>query len=112
MKDKIVLVPFPFDDFNSTKVRPAISLTNPYGKHRHVILAFITSRVDHANEPFDIKLLTTNKDFSQTGLKTNSAIRLHRMVTVPKRLIKRELGSVSLEYKIQINDRLRALFEI
>ncbi len=45
MKHKIVLVPFPFDDFTGTKVRPAICLSIPLshhfvqahcGGHRHV----------------------------------------------------------------------------
>ncbi len=44
IKGKVVLVPFPFDDFSSTKVRPAICLTNPIGPHRHVVLAFISSQ--------------------------------------------------------------------
>lgn len=30
-KGKVVLVPFPFDDLSSTKVRPAVCLTNPIG---------------------------------------------------------------------------------
>ena len=44
-KHSIVLVPFPFDDLSSNKGRPAVCLTDPVGPHRHVILAFITSRV-------------------------------------------------------------------
>lgn len=44
-KDKVVLVPFPFDDLSAAKVRPAVCLTDPVGPHRHVILAFITSRI-------------------------------------------------------------------
>ena len=41
-KHKVVLVPFPFDDLSSNKVRPAVCLTDPIGPHRHVILAFIS----------------------------------------------------------------------
>jgi len=44
-KGKVVLVPFPFDDLSDAKVRPAVCLTDPVGSHRHVILAFITSRI-------------------------------------------------------------------
>ena len=43
-KGKVVLVPFPFDDLSGTKARPALCLTDPIGPHRHVVLAFITSR--------------------------------------------------------------------
>jgi mRNA interferase MazF len=44
-KGKVVLVPFPFDDLSTTKVRPAVCLTHPIGPYRHVILAFITSQI-------------------------------------------------------------------
>jgi mRNA interferase MazF len=44
-KHKVVLVPFPFDDLSGAKVRPAICLTEPIGPYRHVVLAFITSKV-------------------------------------------------------------------
>ena len=43
-RGKIVLVPFPFDDLSTTKVRPAVCLTEPTGPQRHVVLAFITSQ--------------------------------------------------------------------
>jgi len=42
-KHKVVLVSFPFDDLSSTKVRPAVCLTDLIGPHEHIILAFITS---------------------------------------------------------------------
>ena len=44
-KGKVILVPFPFDDLSGEKVRPAVCLTNPIGLHRHIILAFLTSRI-------------------------------------------------------------------
>ena len=42
-KYKVVLVPFPFDDLSSAKVRPAVCLSELIGPHDHLILAFITS---------------------------------------------------------------------
>ena len=38
--NRVVLVPFPFDDLSSSKVRPAVCLTDPIGPHHHVVLAF------------------------------------------------------------------------
>lgn len=54
---KVVLVPFPFDDLSATKVRPAVCLTEPIGEHRHVVLAFLTSRVPAQPAPTDLRLL-------------------------------------------------------
>jgi len=45
IKNTIVLVPFPFDDFSVTKVRPALCLTNEIGKYNHVIISFISSKI-------------------------------------------------------------------
>ena len=108
MKYKIVLVPFPFDDFSKTKVRPAICLTNKIGRYHHVIIAFITSQITKATEKTDIKI--TN--LQHTGLKVNSAIKLHRIVTIPTDLIKRELGRLPSLYHKSVNEKLKKLFEI
>ena len=41
MKSKIVLIPFPFDNFSEVKIRPALCLTNKVGKYDHIVVAFI-----------------------------------------------------------------------
>lgn len=68
MKGKVVLVPFPFDDLTKTKVRPAICLTDPVGVHRHVVVAFVTSRTPNPLLPTDIVLDPRHPDFASTGL--------------------------------------------
>ena len=45
IKNSIVLVPFPFDDFSDAKVRPALCLTSEIGYYEHVIIAFISSQL-------------------------------------------------------------------
>jgi mRNA interferase MazF len=105
-KGKVVLVPFPFDDLSTTKVRPAVCLTNPIGVHRHVILAFITSVIPTDLMATDIVLDTNDPDFSVTGLRVSSAIRLHRLMTVSTALIKRELGTLSSDTQDKIAEKL------
>jgi mRNA interferase MazF len=112
MKNKIVLVPFPFDDLTGTKVRPALCLTNAISNYDHVVISFITSQLPKATESSDLPILTTDKDFTSTGLKVDSAIRLHRLVTVPKYLIKRQLGVLPKSYQSILEQKLRDLFEL
>ena len=112
MKHRIILVPFPFDDFTGTKVRPAICLTDRIGVYNHVVIAFITSQVAKANELTDILLQSSDNDFSKTGLKVSSAIRLHRLVTIPTHIIKRQLGELPPFYQHDVERRLRQLFGI
>lgn len=112
MKNKIVLVPFPFDDLSGAKVRPALCLTDAISKYDHVVISFITSQLDKADELTDFALLTTDVDFATTGLKIDSAIRLHRLVTIPKHLIQRQLGSLPLSYQSLLTQKLRRLFQM
>jgi mRNA interferase MazF len=110
MRYKIVLVPFPFDDLSSTKVRPAVCLTELIGSHRHVILAFITSVVSSNLESTDLLLEPSMAGFAGTGLRVRSTLRLHRMVTVSSTIIERQLGVLPPQVQSQVQERLKTLF--
>ena len=110
MKYKIVIVPFPFDDLSSQKVRPAVCLTDEIQPYSHIVLAFITSKVSINPSDTDFVIDSNDADFAQTGLKVSSIIRLHRLMTVSKQIIKRELGELSNNQQTEIENRLRKLF--
>jgi mRNA interferase MazF len=109
-KNKVVLVPFPFDDLSSSKVRPAVCLTDPIGPHQHVILAFITSRVAAQPLATDVVLDVTDPGFASTGLRVSSTLQLHRLMTATTSLISRELGQLAWHTQAQVRDKLRKLF--
>lgn len=109
-KGRVVLVPFPFDDLSATKVRPAVCLTNPIGDYEHLILAFITSRIPDNPLPTDIIFDSSHPDFSLSGLRKRSALRLHFLMTARTSLILRELGQLSLLTQRDIAERLCTLF--
>ncbi|MDO9128794.1 MAG: type II toxin-antitoxin system PemK/MazF family toxin, partial [Anaerolineales bacterium] len=102
MKHKVVLVPFPFDDLSSSKVRPAVCLTDAIGPHHHVILAFITSRVEANTLATDFVMEASNTDFTSTGLRVSSTLQLHRLLTATTALIQRELGILSPRMQKQV----------
>ena len=108
-KHKVVLIPFPFDDLSSSKVRPALCLTDPIGPHRHVILTFITSRVSGSPLESDLVIDADDPDFLSTGLSVSSTLQLHRLMTVTTALIRRELGMLSPSMQVDVNTRLRKL---
>ena len=111
-KGKVVLVPFPFDDLSTAKVRPAVCLTNPIGIYRHVVLAFITSRISSHPAKSDLVLDVQDADFSATGLRVSSALRLHRLMTVTMSIIQRELGKLSPRMQAEVDIKLRDLFDL
>jgi mRNA interferase MazF len=108
-KGSVVLVPFPFDDLSATKVRPAVCLSEAVGPHRHVILAFISSRVPTQLIESDLVLDQADPQAVGTGLKVRSVLRLHRLMTVSESLIRRELGRLPASLQQEVDDRLRRL---
>ncbi len=109
-KNKVVLVPFPFDDLSTAKVRPAVCLTDPVGSHRHVILAFMTSKKPSDVLNSDLFLDPTRSDFGMTGLRGSATLRLHRLMTAATSLIQRELGILSAQMQSEVAARLRAVY--
>lgn len=109
---KIVLVSFPFDDFSTTKVRPEICLTDVVGKHRHRVVAYITSEPPDDLLETDITLSPMDDGFSVSGLKVSSTIRLHKLVTIPSSMIKRELGRLPEANHLELVNKLKVLFQL
>ena len=111
IKNSIVLVPFPFDDFSASKVRPALCLTNEIGKYGHVIKAFISSRIPEELIDSDIIIKKHSDYISGTGLSVDSVIRLHKIIAIPKGLIKRKLGAVNNTIALETKNKISQLFE-
>lgn len=109
-KHKLVLIPFPFDDLTGSKVRPAVCLTDPVGPHRHVVVAFITSRTPLPLLSTDCLIEAGKEGFDRTGLRVTSTIRLHRLMTLSTAVIERELGQLSQAMGLEVESRLRTLF--
>ncbi len=112
MKYKIVLVPFPFDDLTANKVRPAVCLTDEIKPHSHIVLAFITSQISGQRSATDLVIGASDTDFATTGLKVSSTIRLHRLMTVSKSIVHRQLGEMSASQRTEIENKLRKLFNL
>jgi mRNA interferase MazF len=112
IKNTIVLVPFPFDDFSFSKVRPALCLTSEIGKFNHVIVAFISSQIPDDLTESDLIIRKTSKNSINTGLKVDSVIRLHKMVTIPKSLIIRKLGEINPSVQREVRRNIKQLFSI
>jgi len=109
MKGKIVLVPFPFTDLTLTKLRPALVI---HESENNVILAFITSKIPTKISDTDVLLTKEHPSFGKTGLKTDSLIKLDKVVTVLKDLIVGEIGEIDDTLKDEINAELQNIFKL
>lgn len=90
----VVLIPFPFTNLESSRVRPAVILSRDTHKGDDIIVAFITSNTDSSG------LLVSQKEsvFLDSGLKVDSTLRFDKLATLHKRLILGELGRIAPEF--------------
>jgi mRNA interferase MazF len=77
---------FPFTEGVTTKVRPVLVL---FDLGEDLVICRITT-VPHAT-PCDVAL----KDWQDAGLLKPSTVRLNRLVTVERPLLKQQLGTLS-----------------
>lgn len=108
MKGKIVLIPFPFTDLTSSKLRPALVL---YEGEKDVVVAFISSRATKARLT-DILIDETHREFKQSGLKLASTVKLDKIATIAKELILGEIGEVGPELKKEINLKISKILKL
>lgn len=85
-KGDIVLVNFPFTDFTSSKYRPDLVLGSV---DRDVTVCFITTQVVHQS-PVDFLINASENN----GLKKASLIKVNKIATLDKILIKGLLGKI------------------
>lgn len=112
IRGKIVLVPFPFEDFSTRKVRPALCLSEPIGKFEHVIVAFISSKISDQLEESEFEIKPEEEEWQQTGLIVPSVLKLHKMISLPKTLILRELGYFPKSKLEDLEKRIKMIFKI
>ena len=100
MKGKIVLIPFPFTDLSSTKLRPALVL---FESEMDIVVAFISSKVPFSPPPGCVVVNTQHPEFIQTGLKVASVIRPDKVCTILKELVIGEIGEIGVQIKEEVN---------
>jgi mRNA interferase MazF len=109
VKGKIVLIPFPFTDLTSTKLRPALVLIEG---EKDCVVAFISSRVPEALSSTEILIHEDHEEFAKTGLKRSSVVRLDKVATVSKSLMLGEIGEIGESLRGEINLKLREAYQL
>ena len=75
----VVLIRFPQADLQRGKLRPALILAIAPGHHADFLLALISSRTYQAVPQFDEIVDPADSDYADTGLKSQSVVRLARL---------------------------------
>ena len=111
-KGTIVLVPFPFADLSTMKVRPALCLTDETGPFKQVVLAFISSNLSGDKLSTDIVLDDNSPWFEATKLRVSSILKVNKLVTVEKKIIKTKLGILPDKILKEVDEKLNELFKL
>jgi mRNA interferase MazF len=103
----VVLVPFPFTDLTTKKLRPAVIISVDPQK-TDVVIAFISSVVSPAEiSETDYLLSEGSPHFAQTGLKKGSIFRMRKLLTIERNKIVRRLGKVTPDTQKELDIRLQ-----
>src|SRR3989344_4609965 len=104
-KGTIVLVRFPFTDYTSDKLRPALIIST--NNKRDVCVAFISSVIPINQEETDYVIRKKDKEFLSTGLKRDSVFKMNKIATVDKDIVIGKLGKISKELQSKLDKKLR-----
>jgi len=108
-RGSVVLVRYPFSDFSTTKVRPAVILTSDelIPLVDDVLCLFISSVISTDLLPTDLIVEKYDPSFHNLGLKFRSIFRTHKLTLLHKSLVLRVLGEVDQSLMEEINRKLR-----
>ena len=91
VKGEVVIIEFPFSDLKNIKRRPVLIIKIPKGED--VIAVQITGNSYEKSTEIILK----KEDFKYGGLKRDSYIRIDKIATIEKSLIKYKAGTLKPE---------------
>lgn len=101
---KIFLADFPFTENSSQKSRPVLQLSQPQGRYKIIIAAYITSR--------KVQLLGGDVILDKlkgTGLTKKSTIRLFKLTNFESSNLKGEIGILPKNKILEVRTKLKKL---
>lgn len=101
-KGDILLIAFPQTGSSQTKMRPALVVLDT-GDH-DVVVARITTQPYQT--PYDVAL----SEWKATGLLAASVVRLHKLATLEKSLIKKMLGQLQPADQPNVADTMKQTY--
>jgi len=94
---QIVLFKFPQTDQVEAKLRPALLIGKLPGQFRDWLICMISSQLRHFIEGFDEIVHQDATDFSASGLKAASVVRVGRLAVVNESILVGSIGEIAPE---------------
>lgn len=107
----VSVVRFPRSDVEKGKYRPFILLSSLPGPFSDWMICALTSQLQHKVDDWDEVIDASDPDFSISGLKCPSLIRLGKLATVESAVLEGVLGEISSERLNRLLQRLSAYLQ-
>lgn len=103
---QIALTPFPHTDLSGSKLRPVLLLRKASQRFDDWLVCMVSSQLNQAEAGLDEFLLPEQPDFTKTGLKVPSLLRLSRLAVLDGGLLKGAIGAIDPDRLRRIRQRL------
>ena len=100
VKGDVIVIDFPFSNLKDSKRRPVLVLKVPKGED------VIVSQITAESQESSVEIPILNKDFQVGSLKRESLVRIDKLSTIERSLIKYKIGSIKNEKFSEILDRI------
>ncbi len=97
---------FPQADLGEGKLRPALLLGKLPGEYDDWLLCMVSSQLWHKVPEFDEVVQENDPDYTESGLKVPSVIRVGRLAVVGGQIIVGAIGQIGIERLQHIKSRL------
>ena len=105
-KGDVILLPYPFTDLTTAKVRPAVVVSSGQGKYEDLFVVPITSRTGNLGAG-EFALA----DWQLAGLNIPSAVK-RGCVLIDSALFRKKVGSLSQRDLLRLDASLKAWLEL
>ncbi len=102
----VVLTRFPFTDLTGASLRPAVVVSQGH-IGQDIVLIAISSVVRGVLAPTDYPMEMTHPEFTLTGLRVRSVLRVHKLAAVERSVIGRRLGRLGPQLQAAVDRLLR-----
>ena len=91
VRGDIIVINFPFSNLKDSKRRPVMVLKVPKGED------IIVNQITGSSYESEVEISINNDDFSSGSLKRESFVRIDKICSIEKTLIKYKIGSLKHE---------------
>lgn len=103
---QVVLFRFPQTDLVAGKPRPALMLAKLLGGYDDWLVCMISTQIHQCVDGLDEIILDNSPDFTQSGLKSSSVIRVSRLAVVAENILLGAAGEISTERLQRVKNNL------